>query len=413
MENIIIEQLKQAKAACRQMQNIDRETKEKALKRISNALLHHMSVILEANQKDIDNAKDNGISDAMVDRLRLTKERIEAMAKDILKVIQLDDPIGSVVREIHRPNNLIIKQIRIPIGVIGIIYESRPNVTVDIASLCIKTNNVCVLKGGKEAIHSNKALVKVIQESIKGILPDHCVTLIETVERKDIDYVIQAHDYIDVVIPRGSAGLIHYVVEHATVPVIETGAGICHLYVDQYADIQMALDIAYNGKIQRPSVCNAIETILVHQNIADVFLPALKETFAGKVQFYVDDFSSQYLPGQKATEKNYATEYDDYICNIKVVKNVDEAIEHIYQYSTKHSEAIVSKDYELAEYFMDSLDSACVYHNASTRFSDGGEFGFGAEVGISTQKLHARGPLGLQEITSTKYKIYGHGQVRK
>lgn len=413
MENIIIEQLKQAKAACRQMQNIDRETKEKALKRISHALLHQMNVILEANQKDIDHAKDNGISDAMVDRLRLTEERIEAIAKDILKVIQLDDPIGSVVREIHRPNNLIIKQIRIPIGVIGIIYESRPNVTVDIASLCIKTNNVCVLKGGKEAIHSNKALVKVIQEAIKGILPDHCVTLIETVERKDIDFVIQAHDYIDVVIPRGSAGLIQYVVEHATVPVIETGAGICHLYVDQYADIQMALDIAYNGKIQRPSVCNAIETILVHQNIADIFLPALKEAFAGKVQFYVDDYSSQYLPGQKATEKNYATEYDDYICNIKVVKDVDEAIEHIYQYSTKHSEAIVSKDYELAEYFMDSLDSACVYHNASTRFSDGGEFGFGAEVGISTQKLHARGPLGLQEITSTKYKIYGHGQVRK
>ena len=298
MENIIIEQLKQAKAACRQMQNIDRETKEKALKRISHALLHQMNVILEANQKDIDHAKDNGISDAMVDRLRLTEERIEAIAKDILKVIQLDDPIGSVVREIHRPNNLIIKQIRIPIGVIGIIYESRPNVTVDIASLCIKTNNVCVLKGGKEAIHSNKALVKVIQEAIKGILPDHCVTLIETVERKDIDFVIQAHDYIDVVIPRGSAGLIQYVVEHATVPVIETGAGICHLYVDQYADIQMALDIAYNGKIQRPSVCNAIETILVHQNIADIFLPALKEAFAGKVQFYVDDYSSQYLPGQ-------------------------------------------------------------------------------------------------------------------
>ncbi|MGN1182387.1 MAG: glutamate-5-semialdehyde dehydrogenase, partial [Faecalibacillus sp.] len=231
--------------------------------------------------------------------------------------------------------------------------------------------------------------------------------------RKDIDYVIQAHDYIDVVIPRGSAGLINYVVSHATVPVIETGAGICHLYIDQYADLKMAIDIAYNAKIQRPSVCNAIETILVHQNIADLFLPALKEAFAGKVQFYVDEIAAQYLDGKRATEKNYATEYDDYICNIKVVKDVNEAIEHIYQYSTKHSEAIVSKDYELAEYFMDSLDSACVYHNASTRFTDGGEFGFGAEVGISTQKLHARGPLGLQEMTSTKYKIYGHGQIRK
>lgn len=413
MENVIMEQLKQAKEACRQMQNIDCETKEKALKRISDALFHHMNVILEANAQDIEKAKDNGISDAMVDRLRLTKERIEAMAKDILKVIQLDDPIGSVVREIHRPNNLIIKQIRIPIGVIGIIYESRPNVTVDIASLCIKTNNVCVLKGGKEAIHSNRALVQVIQDAIAGILPDHCVTLIETVERKDIDYVIQAHDYIDVVIPRGSAGLINYVVSHATVPVIETGAGICHLYIDQFADIKMAVDIAYNAKIQRPSVCNAIETILVHQNIADLFLPALKEAFAGKVKFYVDETASQYLEGESATAKNYATEYDDYICNIRVVKDIDEAIEHIYQYSTKHSEAIVSKDYELAEYFMNSLDSACVYHNASTRFTDGGEFGFGAEVGISTQKLHARGPLGLQEMTSTKYKIYGHGQIRK
>lgn len=413
MENIIIEQLKQAKATCRQMQNIDGKTKERALKRISDALIHHMNFILEANAKDIEKAKDNGISEAMVDRLQLTEQRIEAMAKDILKVIQLDDPIGSVVREIHRPNNLIIKQIRIPIGVIGIIYESRPNVTVDIASLCIKTNNVCVLKGGKEAIHSNKALVKIINEAIAGILPEHCVTLIETVERKDIDYVIQAHDYIDVVIPRGSAGLINYVVSHATVPVIETGAGICHLYIDQYADLKMAIDIAYNAKIQRPSVCNAIETILVHQNIADLFLPALKEAFAGKVQFYVDEIAAQYLDGKRATEKNYATEYDDYICNIKVVKDVNEAIEHIYQYSTKHSEAIVSKDYELAEYFMDSLDSACVYHNASTRFTDGGEFGFGAEVGISTQKLHARGPLGLQEMTSTKYKIYGHGQIRK
>lgn len=413
MENVIIEQLKQAKNACRDMQNIDKDTKEKALKLVAKALLNHKDMILEENQKDIDKAKDHGITDAMIDRLRLTEDRIEAMAHDILKVVKLDDPIGSVIREIHRPNNLIIKQIRIPIGVIGIIYESRPNVTVDIASLCIKTNNVCVLKGGKEAIHSNRILVKVINDAIKDVLPAHCVTLIETVERKDIDYVIQAHDYIDVVIPRGSAGLINYVVENASVPVIETGAGICHLYIDKLADLKMAVEIAYNAKIQRPSVCNAIETILVHQDIADQFLPALKEAFDNQVKFYVDERASKYLEGEKATEKNYATEYDDYICNVKVVDDVNQAIEHIYKYSTKHSEAIVSEDYELAEYFMDSLDSACVYHNASTRFTDGGEFGFGAEVGISTQKLHARGPLGLQEMTSTKYKIYGHGQIRK
>lgn len=413
MENKIISQLKLAKNACREMQNIDKETKEKALKMISQALVSHKDVILAENQKDIDKAKDHGISEAMVDRLRLTEDRIEAMASDILKVVKLEDPIGSVVREIHRPNNLIIKQIRIPIGVIGIIYESRPNVTVDIASLCIKTNNVCVLKGGKEAIHSNRILVKIINDAIKDVLPAHCATLVETAERKDIDYVIKAHDYIDVVIPRGSAGLINYVVSNASVPVIETGAGICHLYIDKLADLKMAVEIAYNAKIQRPSVCNAVETILVHQEIADRFLSALKESFAGKVKFYVDENAAKYLDGEIATTQNYATEYDDYICNVKVVKDVHEAIEHIYNYSTKHSEAIVSEDYELAEYFMDSLDSACVYHNASTRFTDGGEFGFGAEVGISTQKLHARGPLGLQEITSTKYKIYGHGQIRK
>lgn len=413
MENQIVEQLKLAKNACREMQNINKDIKEKALKLIARALISHMDLILEENQKDINMAKENGISDAMIDRLKLTQERIEAMSSDILKVMKLDDPIGSVVREIHRPNNLIIKQIRIPIGVIGIIYESRPNVTVDIASLCIKTNNVCVLKGGKEAIHSNRILVKVINDAIQGILPDHCVTLIETVERKDIDYVIKAHDYIDVVIPRGSAGLINYVVANASVPVIETGAGICHLYIDKLADLKMAVEIAYNGKIQRPSVCNAIETILVHKDIADQFLPALKDAFANQVKFYVDEKAAQYLDGDIATDKNYATEYDDYICNVKVVEDENEAIEHIYNFSTKHSEAIVSEDYELAEYFMDSLDSACVYHNASTRFTDGGEFGFGAEVGISTQKLHARGPLGLQEMTSTKYKIYGHGQIRK
>lgn len=413
MDNQITQQLKQAKGACRLMQNTDRETKEKALALIAKALVAHQDMILEENQKDVAMAQKNGISEAMVDRLLLTKERIEAMAQDILKVIKLDDPIGTVVREIHRPNNLIIKQIRIPIGVIGIIYESRPNVTVDIASLCIKTNNVCVLKGGKEAIHSNRILVKVMNEAIAGILPDHCVTLLETTQRSDIDYVIKAHDYVDVVIPRGSAGLINYVVGHATVPVIETGAGICHLYIDEYADLKMAIDIAVNAKIQRPSVCNAVETILVHENIAERFLPAMQEAFENRVQFYVDEKAAQYLPGKMATTQNYATEYDDYICNVKIVKDVDEAIEHIYQYSTKHSEAIVSEDYELADYFMDGLDSACVYHNASTRFSDGGEFGFGAEVGISTQKLHARGPLGLQEITSTKYKIYGHGQIRK
>ena len=406
---MIREQLKEAKKACRFMQNVKPEVKNKALKNISEALIQKSELIIQENQKDIAEAKNNGIKESMVDRLLLNKERIEAMAKDILKVIDLQDPIGTLVREIKRPNGLVIQQIRIPLGVIGVIYESRPNVTVDIASLCIKTNNVCVLKGGKEAIHSNRILVQIINEAIQDVLPAHTVTLIETKKREETLDLIQAHDYVDVIIPRGSAGLIQYVVKNATVPVIETGAGICHLYVDQEANLDMALEIAKNAKIQRPSVCNAIETILVHQKVAPEFLPKLQEIFKN-VQIYGDEKTRKIIDCLEATEKNYATEYDDYNCNIKV--DIEEAIEHIYNYSTKHSESIITENKETAKYFMESLDSACVYHNASTRFSDGGEFGFGAEVGISTQKLHARGPLGLQEITSTKYMIYGNGQVR-
>lgn len=408
---MIREQLKEAKKACRFMQNVKSKVKNKALKNISEALIQKSELIIQENQKDIAEAKNNGIKESMVDRLLLNKERIEAMAKDILKVIDLQDPIGTLVREIKRPNGLVIQQIRIPLGVIGVIYESRPNVTVDIASLCIKTNNVCVLKGGKEAIHSNRILVQIINEAIQDVLPTHTVTLIETKKREETLDLIQAHDYVDVIIPRGSAGLIQYVVKNATVPVIETGAGICHLYVDQDASLDMALEIAKNAKIQRPSVCNAIETILVHQKVAQEFLPKLQEIFKN-VQIYGDEKTRKIIDCLEATEKSYATEYDDYICNIKVVDDIEEAIEHIYNYSTKHSESIITGNKETAKYFMDSLDSACVYHNASTRFSDGGEFGFGAEVGISTQKLHARGPLGLQEITSTKYMIYGNGQVR-
>ena len=383
---MIREQLKEAKKACRFMQNVKPEVKNKALKNISEALIQKSELIIQENQKDIAEAKNNGIKESIVDRLLLNKERIEAMAKDILKVIDLQDPIGTLVREIKRPNGLVIQQIKIPLGVIGVIYESRPNVTVDIASLCIKTNNVCVLKGGKEAIHSNRILVQIINEAIQDVLPAHTVTLIETKKHEDV-------------------------VKNATVPVIETGAGICHLYVDQEANLDMALEIAKNAKIQRPSVCNAIETILVHQKVAPEFLPKLQEIFKN-VQIYGDEKTRKIIDCLEATEKNYATEYDDYICNIKVVDDIEEAIEHIYNYSTKHSESIITENKETAKYFMESLDSACVYHNASTRFSDGGEFGFGAEVGISTQKLHARGPLGLQEITSTKYMIYGNGQVR-
>lgn len=408
---MIEKQLKQAKRACLKMQNIDSQTKIKALQKISSNLLSNVDYIINENKKDIANAKENGISDAMVDRLLLTKERIESIARDVLKVADLNDCIGEVIREIRRPNGLLIKQVRIPIGVVAVVYESRPNVTVDIASICIKTNNVCVLKGGKEAINSNIALIKVINEAIEDILPDHVVNLIENNDRQVVTELICANDYVDVIIPRGGAGLIQHVVKNATVPVIETGAGICHLYVDSQADLKMAVDIAVNAKISRPSVCNAIETILVHQDVAGEFLTALKPQFK-QIKVFGDEESLKYIDGTIATEKNYATEYDDYICNIKVVKNIDEAIEHIYNYSTKHSESIITTNNDIAKYFMESLDSACVYHNASTRFTDGGEFGFGAEVGISTQKLHARGPIGLPEMTSTKYLIFGNGQIR-
>lgn len=408
---MIEKQLKQAKRACLKMQNIDSQTKIKALQKISSNLLSNVDYIINENKKDIANAKENGISDAMVDRLLLTKERIESIARDVLKIADLDDCIGEVIRGIKRPNGLLIKQVRIPIGVVAVVYESRPNVTVDIASICIKTNNVCVLKGGKEAINSNIALIKVINEAIEDILPDHVVNLIENNDRQVVTELICANDYVDVIIPRGGAGLIQHVVKNATVPVIETGAGICHLYVDSQADLKMAVDIAVNAKISRPSVCNAIETILVHQDVAGEFLTALKPQFK-QIKVFGDEESLKYIDGTIATEKNYATEYDDYICNIKVVKNIDEAIEHIYNYSTKHSESIITTNNDTAKYFMESLDSACVYHNASTRFTDGGEFGFGAEVGISTQKLHARGPIGLPEMTSTKYLIFGNGQIR-
>ncbi len=404
--------LKQAKEACRSFQLVGYEDKIKALKAIQEALQANTSKIIEANQKDIENARKQGMKESMIDRLLLDEKRILEIADGVYRVSQLEDPIGQVIRTIERPNGLKIQQVRIPIGTVGVVYEARPNVTVDIAAICIKTNNVCILKGGKEAFYSNQALCQIMQEAIQDILPVNPIYMIEQMDHAVVTELICDRDHVDVVIPRGGKGLIQHVVKNAKVPVIETGAGLCHLYVDQYANIEMALKIAENAKIQRPSVCNAIETILVHEKVAKDFLCQLKPIFS-KIKIYGDSTSLEYLDGELATNENYATEYDDYICNIKVVKDINEAIEHIYQYSTKHSECIVTENEKEAVYFMDALDSACVYHNASTRFTDGGQFGFGAEVGISTQKLHARGPLGLQEMTSTKYKIYGNGQIRK
>lgn len=404
--------LKEAKDACRSFQLVKKEAKINALQAIKEALVANTSSIIEANQKDIENAKQQGMKESMIDRLLLDESRILEIADGVLRVSQLDDPIGQVIRSIERPNGLKIQQVRIPIGTVGVVYEARPNVTVDIAAICIKTNNVCILKGGKEAFYSNQALCQIMQEAIQPYLPVNPIYMIEKMDHAVVTELICDREHVDVVIPRGGKGLIQHVVKNAKVPVIETGAGLCHLYVDQYANIDMALKIAQNAKIQRPSVCNAIETILVHEKVAQSFLTQLKPLFT-KIKIYGDEASLKYIEGELATKENYATEYDDYICNIKVVKDVQEAIEHIYQYSTKHSECIVTENEEEAIYFMDALDSACVYHNASTRFTDGGQFGFGAEVGISTQKLHARGPIGLQEMTSTKYKIFGHGQIRK
>ncbi len=404
--------LKKAKNASREMLLVDTDTKNRALLKISKYLKENIDLILRENQRDMHNAVVNNMSEAMQDRLLLTEERIEKIADDVLKLIDLKDPIGEVIRDIKRPNGLHIQQVRVPIGVFGIIYESRPNVTVDIACLCLKSSNVCVLKGGKEAIYSNKVLTKIINQAIKDILPDGTVQLIENNDRSMVTQLIQANDYIDVAVPRGGSGLINHVVKNATVSVIETGAGNCHLYIDKDADMSKAIDISVNAKIQRPSVCNAVETILVHEDIAETYLKELVKVF-DKVEIRGDQQVQNIISCKAALESDFETEYDDYIVAIKIVKDVKEAIEHIYKYSTKHSEAIITENENTANYFLTALDSSCVYHNASTRFSDGGEFGFGAELGISTQKLHARGPLGLTEMTSFQYRIYGNGQVRK
>lgn len=413
MDKVLEKILVNAKKASRQMMQVHSEVKNQALNSISEALVEHMNEIIDANQIDIQSAKDNHMSSAMIDRLLLDEKRIISMAQDVKKLITLNDPIGDVIREIKRPNGLLIKQVRVPIGVFGIIYESRPNVTVDIACLCIKSSNVCVLKGGKEALHSNKILTHIMQEAIKEFLPIETIQLIENTDRSMVTQLITANEYVDVVVPRGGQGLINHVVLNATVPVIETGAGNCHLYIDKDADLKKAIDISINAKIQRPSVCNAIETILVHQDIAPQYLPELEKVFHGHVEIRGDNIVQSIIQCEKATIDDYAKEYDDYIVAIKVVQSLEEAIDHIYKYSTKHSECIVTENAQAAQIFLTALDSACVYHNASTRFSDGGEFGFGAELGISTQKLHARGPLALLEMTSFQYRIYGNGQVRE
>lgn len=404
----------QAKESAYQLGLLDTATKNQLLAKMADALEANTPVILEANAQDLANSDDYGIKETMKDRLRLTEERIKEMADGIRQVIQLPDPIGEVEKMWKNADGLMIGRQRVPLGVIGIIYESRPNVTTDAASLCFKTGNAVILRGGKEAFYSNQILVKILQDTlVANDFSPYAIQFIDDTSHAIANELMRLTEYLDVLIPRGGAGLIQRVKETATVPVIETGTGNNHVYVDKDAQLQMALDIAVNAKVQRPSVCNAIETLLVHQDVAEFFLPKLAETLDGQVEFRGDERALPFLPNASvATEEDWATEYLDYILAVKVVDSIEEAITHINRYNTKHSEAIVTDNYFASQKFLKEVDAAAVYVNASTRFTDGFVFGFGAEIGISTQKLHARGPMGLPELTSTKYIVYGDGQIR-
>lgn len=399
---------------------LDSDTKDKVLCDAAKALLANEEEIIKANELDVLNGRSNHMPEALIDRLSLNHDRIEQMADGLRQVASLADPIGEVLSMKQRPNGLIIGKRRVPLGVIGMIYEARPNVTCDAFGLCFKTGNCVILKGGSDAIHSNIAIVKALKSAlVKNNVTEHALSLIEATDRETTTAFMKMNQYVDLLIPRGGQGLIQNVVNHATIPVIETGTGNCHIYVDAEADLEMAANIIKNAKTQRIGVCNACESIVVHKAVAKAFLPMLYDTLrSNQVELRGDEKAVEYLGAEhdlvkSATEEDWGTEYLDYILSVKVVGGIDEAISHINKYTTHHSEAIITKNYERSQKFLDAIDSACVYVNASTRFSDGNEFGFGAEIGISTQKLHARGPMGLEALTSYKYIIYGNGQIRK
>lgn len=403
---------KKAEAAIR---GISQNTKNLALAAIADSLVKNAELIISDNQKDIENAKANNMSEAMQDRLRLNMKRIEAMAEGVRKIVGLPDPVGKVLGGKELPNGLKIVKKSVPLGVVGIIFESRPNVTVDAAALCLKSGNVSVLRGGSDAINSNKRLVSIMREAIKEAgVDENAINLVEDTSREAVGEFMKLNRCIDVLIPRGGHGLIQNVINNSTIPVIQTGEGNCSVYVDKSADIETAVNIVDNGKTQRPSVCNAIENILVHEDAAEEFLKALDKRWNGKVKIYGDAAASKYIrTDREATEEDYKTEFLDYVISVKTVKDISEAIDFINTYGTRHSECIVTKELSNAERFQQEVDAAAVYVNASTRFTDGGEFGLGAEIGISTQKLHARGPMGLEEMTSYKYLINGSGQIRQ
>ena len=413
--NELINKGKKAKKVSFILSNLSTLEKNKGLNAMANSLVNNKEEILKANKIDLQASMEKGTSKSMLDRLALTEERIEGMSNGLRQVVALPDPIGEVLGMWTRPNGLQIGQKRVPLGVIGIIYEARPNVTSDAAGLCFKAGNAVILRGGSEAINSNKAIVKVLREGLKSVgLPEDSIQLIEDTSRDVATEMMKLNDYIDVLIPRGGAGLIQAVVKNATVPVIETGTGNCHIYVDEYADFEMAKNIVINAKTSRPSVCNAAEKLLVHEKIAKDFMPIiLKELRDKDVEIRGDKSSIAYDSSiKKANKEEWYNEYLDYIIGVKVVNDIDEAIDIINHYGSGHSEAIITKDYGNSQKFLQKVDAAAVYVNASTRFTDGEEFGFGAEIGISTQKLHARGPMGLKELTTIKYIIYGNGQIR-
>ncbi|MGB9746129.1 MAG: glutamate-5-semialdehyde dehydrogenase [Bacteroidales bacterium] len=414
--NSLEEYGKKAKIASRILAGIPVDRKNEVLNQAADHLIRYQGKILEENSKDIKAARNAGVKGALLDRLMLNEGRIASMAEGLRQIAMLEDPVGEVLWMKQRPNGLLIGQQRVPLGVVGVIYEARPNVTADVAGLCLKTGNAAILRGGREAIFSNRAIVECLQDALKKTgLPEDSIQLVTDTSRESALALMRMNQYLDVLIPRGGAGLIKSVVENSTVPVIETGTGNCHVFIDSPSDLMMGIDIIVNAKTHRPGVCNAAETLLVHKDMAEIFLPeACRALSERNVEIRGDEKVCTLIPyAKKATEEDWATEYLDLILAVRVVESIDEAIDHIQKYSTGHSEAIVTNDYSHARRFLQEVDSAAVYVNASTRFTDGFEFGFGAEVGISTQKLHARGPMGLKELTTYKYIVFGNGQIRQ
>jgi glutamate-5-semialdehyde dehydrogenase len=411
--NELLIKAEQLQQAAKTLALLSTEEKNEALTRIAEALIKQKEWILQENEKDVALGKEQGLSPALIDRLQLTNERIEQIVDGVRQVADLPDPIGEIVEEWTRPNGLRIQTIRVPLGVIGMVYEARPNVTVDAASLCLKTGNAVLLRGSSSALHSNKALVHVMKEALRdSAIPADAIQLLEDTSREVAQQMFRLNGYLDVLIPRGGAGLIRSVIENATVPVLETGVGNCHIFIDESAQKQMAIDIVLNAKLQRPSVCNAVETVLIHQNWP--YISELVETLHARgVELRGDSqLASSYSFIQQAAEADWSTEYLAPILAVKLVQDVKEAVDHINRYGTKHSEAIISEQNDNVRFFFQAIDAAVLYHNASTRFTDGEQFGYGAEIGISTQKLHARGPMGLRAITTTKSLVYGTGQIR-